>query len=78
MTPIRHEACTEIYFERGARRWHGAVAPLPVERTKEQGRPCFVTHWQPSAYELAQLNAGAAVKLRVYGDVHPVVNVEAA
>jgi hypothetical protein len=79
VTPVRHAECNETYFERGARRWGpGTVAPLPIQRTHEAGRPCFVTHWRPSQLELAQLAAGGSVMLRVFGDCHPVVNVETA
>jgi len=77
MTPIHHRECTEIYFERGARRWGGEqqVAPMPVKRTAEHGRRCFVSFWKPSPRELADLQSGGLVALRLFGDVHPVVTI---
>lgn len=39
------------------------------------GTPAMVTAWQPTPDELARLNAGAAVHLRVLGTVHPPVMV---
>jgi hypothetical protein len=35
----------------------------------------MVTAWQPTPDELARLNAGASVHLRVLGTVHPPVMV---
>ncbi|WDA11418.1 hypothetical protein [Paracoccus marcusii] len=40
-----------------------------------QGTPAMVTAWQPTPDELARLNAGASVHLRVLGTVHPPVMV---
>lgn len=40
------------------------------------GTPCMVTAWQPSPDELARLNAGASVHLRILGSMHPPVMVE--
>ena len=37
--------------------------------------PAMVTAWEPTPDELAALNAGAAVHLRVLGTVHPPVLV---
>lgn len=39
------------------------------------GTPAMVTAWQPTPDELARLNAGASVHLRVLGTVHPPVMV---
>lgn len=38
--------------------------------------PCMVTAWEPTPDELARLNAGAPVLLRVIGAAHPPVMVE--
>lgn len=40
------------------------------------GTPSMVTAWQPTPDELARLNAGASVHLRILGTVHPPVMVE--
>lgn len=40
------------------------------------GTPAMVTAWQPTPDELARLNAGASVHLRILGTVHPPVMVE--
>ncbi|WP_282029254.1 hypothetical protein [Paracoccus marcusii] len=40
-----------------------------------QCTPAMVTAWQPTPDELARLNAGASVHLRVLGTVHPPVMV---
>ena len=40
-----------------------------------EGTPAMVTAWQPTPDELARLNAGASVHLRVLGTVHPPVMV---
>lgn len=41
-----------------------------------EGTPCMVTAWQPTPDELARLNAGASVHLRLLGTMHPPVLVE--
>ena len=37
------------------------------------GTPCMVTAWMPTPDELAALNAGAPIHLRVIGTQHPPV-----
>lgn len=41
-----------------------------------EGAPAMVSAWQPTPDELARLNAGASVHLRVLGTQHPPVMVE--
>lgn len=41
-----------------------------------EGTPVMVTAWQPTPDELARLNAGASVHLRVLGTQHPPVMLE--
>ncbi len=41
-----------------------------------EGTPCMVTAWQPTPDELARLNAGASVHLRLLGTMHPPVMIE--
>ncbi len=37
--------------------------------------PCMVTAWLPSPDELAALNAGAAIHVRILGTAHPPIMV---
>ena len=39
------------------------------------GTPCMVTAWIPSPDELAALNAGAAIHVRIIGAAHPPIMV---
>lgn len=41
-----------------------------------EGTPSMVTAWEPTPDELARLNAGAPVLLRVIGVAHPPVMIE--
>ena len=41
------------------------------------GTPCMVTAWEPTPEELAALNAGGSVYLRVIGIFHPPVMIYA-
>ena len=41
-----------------------------------EGTPSMVSAWQPTPDELARLNAGASVHLRVVGAGHPPVSLE--
>ncbi|EPE99523.1 hypothetical protein [Rhizobium grahamii] len=41
-----------------------------------EGTPAMVTAWSPTPEELARLNAGASVHLRVLGTMHPPVMVD--
>lgn len=40
------------------------------------GTPCMTTAWQPTPEELALLNAGASVHVRLLGTAHPPIMVE--
>lgn len=40
------------------------------------GTPCMVTAWEPTPEEIARINAGARVYLRVLGIAHPPVMIE--
>lgn len=48
---------------------------LPITRTEAGGVPAVVSYWQPSAAELALLNAGKPVALWVLGSTMPPVAV---
>lgn len=41
-----------------------------------ESTPSMVSAWQPTPDELARLNAGASVHLRVVGAVHPPVMID--
>ncbi|KQS83431.1 hypothetical protein [Rhizobium sp. Leaf383] len=41
-----------------------------------EGTPAMVSAWLPTPEELARLNAGAAVELRIHGTQHPPVMIE--
>lgn len=41
-----------------------------------EGTPCMVSAWHPTPDELAALNAGAAVHVRLIGVAHPPIMVE--
>lgn len=38
--------------------------------------PCMVTAWEPTPAEIARINSGAPVLLRVVGTAHPPVMIE--
>lgn len=40
------------------------------------GTPAMVTAWLPTPEELAALNAGAAVHVRILGTMHPPIMLE--
>jgi hypothetical protein len=41
-----------------------------------EGTPCMTTAWLPTPEELALLNAGASVHVRIIGTAHPPIMVE--
>lgn len=41
-----------------------------------QGTPSMVTAWEPTPDELARLNAGAPVLVRIIGTAHPPIMIE--
>jgi hypothetical protein len=41
-----------------------------------EGTPAMVTAWEPTPDEIARINAGARVYLRVLGTAHPPVMIE--
>lgn len=46
------------------------------ERVNGPGTPCMTSAWLPTPEELALLNAGAAVHVRIIGEMHPPLMVE--
>lgn len=46
------------------------------EKVNGEATPCMVTAWLPTPKELAALNAGAPVHVRILGTVHPPIMVE--
>lgn len=59
---------------------HGSCGVLPVrdERDEKTGSNVMVSLFKPAPEELQHLNNGGVIKLRIYGDVHPVVSVGVA
>lgn len=49
---------------------------LPITRTENDGVPCVVSFWRPTAEELSRLQAGESVALWVVGSTMPPVAVE--
>lgn len=41
-----------------------------------ENAPCMVTAWEPTPAELAALNAGALVYVRILGTAHPPILVQ--
>jgi len=41
-----------------------------------QGTPCMTTAWEPSPKEIAAINAGAPIYVRLVGIAHPPIMVE--
>jgi len=46
------------------------------ESVNGEGTPSMVTAWLPTPKELAALNAGAAIHVRLIGTAHPPIMVE--
>ncbi len=51
---------------------HGECLGLPVERTMGM----LHSYWKPTEVELAKLNAGALIRLTIFGEVHPPVGMD--
>jgi hypothetical protein len=49
---------------------------IPVRDEAVDGVPCMVTSWHPTPRELAALNAGAPVHVKILGTDHPPILVE--
>ena len=47
-----------------------------TEKVLGEQTPCMATAWEPTPDELARLNAGAKIVLRLIGTRHPPVIVE--
>jgi hypothetical protein len=55
----------------------GPCSGLPIRDEAEGGVPCMTSAWEPTPAELAALNAGGKVYLRVRGTGHPPVSLYA-
>lgn len=55
---------------------HGNCLSLPIRAEEINGLPCLTSSWQPTPEELAQLNAGAPIYLRIIATSHPPVMLE--
>jgi len=51
----------------------GPCLGLPIRDEINGDLPCMVSAWEPTPDELAALNAGAKVMLRIVGSGHPPV-----
>lgn len=56
----------------------GPCSHLPIRDEVIAGQPYMTSRWEPTPDELAALNAGGAVELRILGTAHPVVSLVAA
>jgi hypothetical protein len=75
MIPARIEGCTRVLGAPVG--WTpdtaGPCCGLPIRDELNIEAPCMVSAWEPTPAELAALNAGAKVMLRVLGTGHPPV-----
>lgn len=75
MIPARIEGCTRALGAPPG--WtpdsSGPCCGLPIRDEMNGDVPCMVSAWEPTPAELAALNAGAKVMLRVVGVGHPPV-----
>ena len=55
----------------------GECCGLPIRDEVSGDMPCMISAWEPTPAELAALNAGGKVYLRVVGTGHPPVMVYA-
>jgi hypothetical protein len=49
---------------------------LPLRDEILDGVPCMVSSWQPTPAELAALQSGAPIYVRVLGSAHPPILLE--
>lgn len=76
MDRIQHASNNEVLgAPTGWRQSELPCGALPITRTDVDGKPAIISFWRPSAEELAQLNAGAAVALWVLGNAMPPVSL---
>lgn len=53
----------------------GSCGHLPVRDEVIDGLPYMTSRWEPTPAELADLNAGRPLELRIIGRNHPVVSL---
>lgn len=53
----------------------GSCGHLPVRDEIIDGLPYMTSRWEPTPAELADLNAGRPIELRIIGRNHPVVSL---
>lgn len=79
MIPVRVEGCTRALGAPVG--WNpetsGICGVLPIRDEMSGAMPAMVSAWEPTPAELAVLNAGGKVYLRVVGQAHPPVWVYA-
>jgi hypothetical protein len=79
MIPVRVSGCTRVLGAPPG--WtpesSGDCCGLAIRDEASGDMPCMVSAWEPTPAELAALNAGGRVFLRVVGTGHPPVMVYA-
>lgn len=77
MRPTQHTSNNQVL---GApAHWEQDPTPcsaLAITRGVEDGLPVVASFWRPSAEELAQLQAGALVRLSIVGNAMPPVRLD--
>lgn len=53
----------------------GPCSHLPIRDDVIDGLPFMTSRWEPTPAELADLNAGRPIELRILGVQHPVVSL---
>jgi len=77
MIPARIEGCTRALGAPPG--WtpetSGTCVGLPIRDEVNGDMPCMVSAWEPTPAELAAIQGGAKIMLRVVGTGHPPVCV---
>ena len=77
MIPARISGCTRVLGAPPG--WTPEISDdcrgLPIRDEMNGDLPCMVSAWEPTPAELAAINDGATIKLRVVGSGHPPVMV---
>lgn len=77
MIPARIAGCTRVLGAPAG--WtpepSGPCCGLPIRDEMKGDQPCMISCWEPTPDEIAALNDGAKVMLRIVGAGHPPVMV---
>jgi hypothetical protein len=77
MEIVTHSTCNDVLGVSAEQAAEGVV-PLPINRSSEDGLPCVESFWKPDALELAAINAGHPILVRVMGHRHPPIFIGVA